>query len=578
MQTNASVTSVADIRTEKSPALEAWLYHFFIENNIEYLMNSSLVASPEQLRFMVALNDDQIYIPCDDALFLSMLRKDEKVLHKYYREAWQFVVRLVASYNLSRTDSRRIIAFCRTRFQSYLREKKVLPSRMIKRLVSIVLSQCGVRDPLSERKALANKKATLILASPALQEKLYRPPNLANISKSMTQLRHALDMVEIKRLMALGTTPGMYKAEASLQDALDRLDSIDDNTDLIKTAFTRDGEGRKKILFILARSGWSVFDITLAKSLVRQGHQVILSLKDAFYFNAQTLWDVETDPILHNLLADALVLDESSISKNTLLRLLREHKLLVISDGTSEQVNLYRASVTFARAWKESDLVITSGIRQQATFHGTSHQFTRDILSFWLKEDQSVGYAFKPRAKWSIKFAEQDLVAKAAEIIGAMQEAKENGYKVMFYSAIIGSVPGQTSVAISLVNAFVEYLRYHLENTFIINPAEHFVEGMDGDDLMFMWERVQRSGLLDVWRFQTSEDIEKSFSLVGKKVPAVWLGKDSTFSTGCTKEMMIAIDVQKNCPELQILGPRPDLFFRRRDYGVGKYYDATIKG
>ena len=578
MQTNLSVTSVAEIRTDKSPTLEAWLYHFFIENNIEYLMNSSLVASPEQLRFMVALNDDQVYLPCDDALFLKMLQQDDKVIHKHYREGWRFIANLVASYNLGHADYRRIIAFCRTRYLSYLREKKVLPSRMIKRLLSIVLSQCGVRDPLAERKALANKKALEFLASPALQEKLYTPPDISAVSKSMNQLRMTLDMVEIKRLMALGSTPGMYKGAASLEDALNRLDSIDDDTSLLQTAFARGGGGRKKILFVVARSGWSVFDVTMAKSLVRQGHQVILSFKDAFYFNAPTLWDVETDPVLQSLLSEAHILDASSISKNQLLRLLREHKLLVISDGTSEQINLYRASVTFARAWKESDLVITSGIRQYTVFHGCSHQFTRDIFSFWLKEDQSVGYAFKPRAEWSTKFAEQDLVAKAAEIIASMQQAKAKGQKVMFYSAIIGSVPGQTSTAIDLVNSFVGYLRKNLENTFIINPAEHFVEGMDGDDLMYMWERVQRSGLLDVWRFQTSEDIEKSFAMKKSKVPATWLGKDSTFSTGCTKEMVIALDVQKTSPELQILGPRPELFFRRRDYGVGKYYDATLKG
>ena len=43
----------------------------------------------------------------------------------------------------------------------------------------------------------------------------------------------------------------------------------------------------------------------------------------------------------------------------------------------------------------------------------------------------------------------------------------------------------------------------------IINPGEHFEEGMDADDLMFMWERVQRSGYLNVWRFQTDADIDR---------------------------------------------------------------------
>jgi hypothetical protein len=127
------------------------------------------------------------------------------------------------------------------------------------------------------------------------------------------------------------------------------------------------------------------------------------------------------------------------------------------------------------------------------------------------------------------------------------------------------------------VDTFVRHLRERLENTFIINPAEHFEEGMDGDDLMFMWERVQRSGLLDVWRFQTVEDIETSFALMGRKVPSAWSGKDSTYSTGCTKEMRIALDMQKLHSEMQIIGPSADKFFRRAEYGVGKYYDAGIK-
>ena len=64
--------------------------------------------------------------------------------------------------------------------------------------------------------------------------------------------------------------------------------------------------------------------------------------------------------------------------------------------------------------------------------------------------------------------------------------------------------------------------------------------------------------------------------MMGRKVPSPWLGKDSTYSTGCTKEMYIALDVQKKHPELQIIGPSPKQFFRRREYGVGKYFDERI--
>ena len=59
-------------------------------------------------------------------------------------------------------------------------------------------------------------------------------------------------------------------------------------------------------------------------------------------------------------------------------------------------------------------------------------------------------------------------------------------------------------------------------------------------------------------------------------MPPQWSGKDSTYSTGCTKEMRIALDVQGKNREMQIIGPEARLFFRRGEYGVGKYFDASI--
>jgi len=117
---------------------------------------------------------------------------------------------------------------------------------------------------------------------------------------------------------------------------------------------------------------------------------------------------------------------------------------------------------------------------------------------------------FKPRAAGARSFTEAEITAKAEEIVSGMRAAKAAGKAVMFYSAIIGSIPGQTQTAIALVTAFVASLREKMAGTYIINPAEHFEEGMDADDLMFMWEKVQRSGLLDVWRFQTHFDIERA--------------------------------------------------------------------
>ena len=63
---------------------------------------------------------------------------------------------------------------------------------------------------------------------------------------------------------------------------------------------------------------------------------------------------------------------------------------------------------------------------------------------------------------------------------------------------------------------------------------------------------------------------------MGEKVPPEWVGKDATYSTGCTKEMIIAEDVLKKHPEMQIIGPPKEKFMRRKEYGVGMMHDRRL--
>lgn len=147
---------------------------------------------------------------------------------------------------------------------------------------------------------------------------------------------------------------------------------------------------------------------------------------------------------------------------------------------------------------------------------------------------------------------------------------------VMFYSGIIGSIPGKIDVAKEIMGLFIQDLNQLSADLFIINPSKYYEPGMDADDLMYMWEIVQKSGHIDIWRFQTADDITDSFALMNKKVPPEWIGKDSTYSTGCTKEMRIAQEVQKKNPEMQLIGPSLDKFMRRDEYGVGSMYDQRL--
>jgi hypothetical protein len=251
----------------------------------------------------------------------------------------------------------------------------------------------------------------------------------------------------------------------------------------------------------------------------------------------------------------------------------------VVSDGTKENLNLLLASTTFARIFKEVDFVISRGHDQKRRLIHTHFQFTRDIINLTVEQDEGIpclSAVFKPRHPECIYFSHRDLEERANRIIDQMKAAKAKNMTVMFYSGIIGSIPGKIDVAKKIMGRFIDYLKKQYPDLFIINPSKYYEPGMDADDLMYMWEIVQTSNHIDVWRFQTAEDITKSFALMNQKVPPEWIGKDATYSTGCTKEMRIAQEVLRTNPEMQIIGPSLDKFMRRNEYGVGSMYDQRL--
>ncbi len=563
------------------PVRDAWLLHFMTENNLEHFIAPEKNASPEQLRFMVSLEPEEIYVPCSDAMFSHLLseRADPLVVAEY-DDRLARIGRLIDDFVPDAYTAAKIRALCELKYRQALVKPTLIPSRLAKRLCTIFLTQSGLDDPYRERKRLFNRRAFAFIQSEAFQTMLYACPEELPGCRAIPELRFALDMLELRRLLLLGAMPGIWNGEGAPPDraALDAaMAAFPETFARFERMLDPRRSGPLKILFLPETAGGVLFDLLAVRTLMRLGHRVVVALKDGFYFDAPTVWDAEGDPILDTALDGAHFLTDSRASKNRLLQVMRENPLTVISDGTRERLNLYRVSVTFARAWKEADLVIARGRLNHRRLIETSYLFTRDVVSFFADEQGGLRLDFKPRAPGARSFTEADITAQAEEIIAGMRAAKTAGKSVMFYSAVIGSIPGQTETAIELVTTFVGYLREKLSGTFIINPAEHFEEGMDADDLMFMWEKVQRSGLIDVWRFQTHFDIEKSFSLLGRRVPPAWAGKDATFSTGCTKEMHIALSMQARQPELQIIGPDPEKFFRRREYGVGKFCDAGIE-
>jgi hypothetical protein len=582
MKSLEGLESVLDITYGKDPYLDAWLLHFLSENDIEYTINPQDNASPEQLRFIVSLADDQIYAPCSDAMFSNLLKThmDEELKDEYGRN-WRRLVSLLREHVASRSVKKRILAFAAHNYRLIRASPIIIPSRFMKRLITIFLTQSGVGDPSRDRKIAINARSAKLIATRPLQRLIQAPPASMPAAARIRDAHYELDMHELKRLLVLATMNRLWTgggevvSEAALKEELEN-----PGTDFgpLRDMFEPIGpdQDRQRILYLPDAEGGALFDLLVIKALIRQGHSVVWALKDGFYFEAPSFWDWEYDTELARALHGAHFMPEPGVSKNELIAQLRANKLVVISDGSRERLNFRRTSVTFSRAWKECDLVLAKGWRNHRRLMLTEHQFTRDVICFYRDGEGNFRLEYKPKPVNITKFSESYLTAKAMEIVSAMRAAHAEGHSVMFYSAIVGSIPGQTATAISILHTFVDHLRSRLTHTFIINPAEYFEEGMDADDLMFMWEKVQRSGLIDIWRFQTAEDIEKSFELMEQNVPPFWAGKDATYSTGCTKEMHIALEEQARYPEMQIIGPAPQKFFRRGEYGVGKFCDVAV--
>jgi len=578
-------------RPGRSPEQDAWFTAFFIENHLDHFTHPDHAASPEQVRFMVFTDEDVRYYPCSQRMFESIMgRKRSDFMHTRYRETLDRVTALIAEQIEDDYEREYLEALIRIKYQHEIRDQIMIPSRLEKRLIRIFLNRTQIEDPYVYEKQLRNRRMHRALHSDACRQALNRleAEDLQKVPRTLQGVREMADFLELQRLFSLACEPSLWQSDAaeSLSEADFRKllrhpmygNGVEPLMEFLEINAGKEPASRtgKKILWLADESGEVVLDLAIIQYLNQLGHRVILVFKDGPLYTKTDFAGIRNDEILSSALKKALLIQETELSKNELVRRLRsDYAILAVSDGTRENLNLLLASTSFARAFKEVDGVISRGPDQKRRLFDTPFRFTQDIYSIVAGKD-GVEITFKARHPAVIKFSHADLESRARAIIDQMATAKKQGMTVVFYSGIIGSIPGRIRIAKKVMSTFIQYLKDHSEQTFIINPSEFFEPGMDADDLMYMWEIVQRSGLIDIWRFQTYGDIVKAFELLEQKVPPEWVGKDATFSTGCTKEMAIAQEVQKQHPEMQIIGPSADRFMRRHEYGIGKMYDSRL--
>ena len=572
----------------QSPEMDAWLTSFFIENHLDFFTYPDHAATEEQVRFMVYVPAGERYYPCSDRMFQSIIsRKQSAFIQKHYNKALQKVLDLIDRQIEEPYEKSYLESLIINKYKLETRDEIIIPSRLEKRLMSIYLKRTLIGDPFLTEKTERNKRAHSVLKNTAFSEAInhVEKTELDNPPETLAEIKSLIAAVEFTRLLHLANAPELWE-----KNNIDLL-TKDGLLEIFKRPFKDDGikpllsflgfgktiDKKRKVLWIADEAGETVMDLTVIRFLVSYGHKVIVAFKQGPLFTKTTINDMLTDPVLQEAMSQAAIIDDPNQSKNELVRTLRgDIQTLALSDGTSENLNLLLTSTTFARVFKEVDGIISRGPDQRRRFFDTHFEFTQDIFSIVVETDGTVSIRFKRRHPEVIKFSHEDLEKKAQAIIDQMKAAKSKGMTVIFYSGIIGSIPGKIEMAKNIMSIFVNHLTEQSALTFIINPSEYYERGMDADDLMYMWEIVQRSGQIDIWRFQSYDDIVTAFQIMQKKIPPEWVGKDATYSTGCTKEMAIAVDVQLKHPEMQIIGPAKERFMRRKDYGVGKMYDRRL--
>ena len=574
----------------QSPEMDAWLTSFFIENHLDYYTYPDHAATDEQVRFMVYSAGSERYYPCSDEMFEAIIsRKKSAYLQERYNRALDNILELIERQIEDPYEKTYLESLMANKHKHETRDEIMIPSRVEKRLMSIYLKRTQIDDPFLSEKRKRNHRAAEILNTDAFHHALNHvdTSQLENPPTKLTDIKSLIARAEFERYLSLANSPALWNKDngncLTKKNFLDIFsqpfqgDGIASLLDFL--GFGRSALHKRKLLWLADEAGETVLDLAVIRFLVSHGHKVIVAFKGGPLYTKSTIEDLINDPVLQSALPNTAVIDDSDLSKNQLVHTLRgDVPVLALSDGTSENLNLLLTSTTFARIFKEVDAVISRGRDQRRRLFETKFQFTQDIYNISRERDGGISVRFKPRYVEVIKFSHNDLEIKAQAIINQMKAAKSKGMTVIFYSGIIGSIPGKIDMAKRIMSTFVQYLAGQSALTFIINPSEYYEPGMDADDLMYMWEIVQRSGQIDIWRFQSFDDIVQAFEIMNKKIPPEWVGKDATYSTGCTKEMAIAIDVLKQHPEMQLIGPAKERFMRRQEYGIGKMYDRRLSG
>ncbi|MHC4459352.1 MAG: ARMT1-like domain-containing protein, partial [Planctomycetota bacterium] len=363
-----------------SPEKDAWFTAFYIENHLDPITHPDHAAPPAQVRFMVYLDEDERYYPCSNRMFETIMRRDNsRFLQKKYQEVLQRVMALIADQIEDHTENQFLESLIKIKYEHETRDQIMIPSRLEKRLIRIFLDRTQIEDPYMYKKALRNYRADSVLKTKTLQKALNHidPSALKDSPISLAAIRGFTDQIVIQRLFSLSVENTLWETDVAAKYQLKDYHKIFKKNltgngvkpliDFLGLNDASEGDSRRKrILWLANEAGEVMMDFAIMKYLTKLGHKVIIAFKDGPLFTKVDYYDAQGDETLARELEGSLCIEDENLTKNELVRTLKSnYSILVISDGTRENLNLLLASTTFARMFKEVDGIISRGHDQK---------------------------------------------------------------------------------------------------------------------------------------------------------------------------------------------------------------------
>ncbi|MCJ7615230.1 MAG: hypothetical protein MUO43_01695, partial [Desulfobacterales bacterium] len=205
-------------RPGEDPEKDAWFTAFFIENHMDYFAYPDHVASPEQLTFMIHIEDDERYYPCSEKMFEAIINKNNSsFIQQKYKEVSQRIMELIDSQIEDEWDKSFLKALIRIKFLHETHHEMMIPSRLEKRLLKIFLDRTFIDDPFLCEKAIRNNRVNKAICSEAFKKAINQVDNTAILEPPATLagIKEFIEHVEIKRLLSLSVEKSLWKSDES---------------------------------------------------------------------------------------------------------------------------------------------------------------------------------------------------------------------------------------------------------------------------------------------------------------------------------------------------------------------------